>query len=163
MNKKLLLIACGFFTVTCHASTTDEVVLFFSNFANTLNSRDVNAIGNAWSEQGETVTLAGGIYRGRKEIRNLFSEGFVGPYKDAKYEYFVQYVRPDGENKVTVDGVWRVSNGSQPNYPSCGIFLSTLSKSEGAWKMDMSYSSVPRSGHTAEHGRVLSWKKICNQ
>jgi uncharacterized protein (TIGR02246 family) len=145
------------------ASPTDEVTLFFTDLTHALNSRDLPAIGNSWSERGEAVTLAGGVYKGRKEIQALFGEAFNGPYKEARYEYFVQYVRPDGDHKATVDGVWKISNGGPPGYPACGIFLSTLSKSAGAWRIDVSYSSVPRPGHTADHGRTLSWKKICNE
>lgn len=142
-------------------SSENEIRAFFTNLTYSLNHQDVQSIGNAWSEAGEAITLAGGIYKGPQEISNLFAEAFAGPYKNAKYENHIHNIRLYGQLHAVVDGVWTTDNGPK-NYPDCGLFLYILTKRNGTWKIDMASASVPNQGHTAEHGRNMSWIQICN-
>jgi uncharacterized protein (TIGR02246 family) len=163
--RSLALVLCLFgFNATAWSSDPQEfeITQFFIRTADALNSQDLPAIANSWSEQGEAFTLAGGIYKGRAEIEQFFSEAFAGPYKKAKFEFLLQNIRLIGPTQAAVDGVWKIRNAAVPaNYPVCGIFLYTLSKKDATWRIDIAYSSVPRPGHTSEHGRTLSWVKAC--
>lgn len=141
----------------------DEIQNFLTGLANSMNARDVDQVLSAWNEDGEMITLAGGIYKGKQDLKTLFAESFSNPYKNAKYELLVQFVRFKGSDAAVVDGIWKTKNAGPADYPSCGIFLYNLSKKAGKWKIDLSYSSVPRQGHTAEHGRNLSWVKVCKE
>lgn len=140
-----------------------EIDLFFEDLTKSMNAKSATLIANAFSTDGEIISLAGGIYKGQSEIRLFFDEGFKGPHQTAQFENYVQYIRFPDSTHAVVDGVWKVNNAIIPNYPSCGIFLINHSKQNDQWKADMFYSSVPREGHTAEHGRILSWKKICKE
>lgn len=142
---------------------SQEISQFFDDLVLALNSKQSEVIANSFSVQGELISLAGGIYKGSKEIQSFFDEGFAGPYKNAKFENYIQFVRFIDSSHAVVDGVWKVIGANIPNYPSCGIFLFNLSKQNGQWKADMFYSSVPREGHTSEHGRTVSWTKICKE
>ena len=142
------------------ANNFEEVNQFFANLTDALNAQDLDRVTASWFDDGELFTLAGGIIKGRDNIRQSFIEAFNGPFKNAKYQYLVQYVRFNGKT-ATVDGIWKTQNGPA-NYPSCGIFLGNLIKKDGHWKIQLSYSTVPKTGHTSEIGRTLSWTKICS-
>ncbi len=161
--KTLLLIFL--FSTNSIASTpgAKEIYLFFENLTTSMNAKDADFVTNAFSTQGEVISLAGGNFKGQKEIQTFFDEGFKGLYKNAQFENYVQYIRFQDSTHAVVDGVWKIKGTKVPNYPSCGIFLINLSKQQNQWKADIFYSSVPRVGHTAEHGRILSWTKICKE
>jgi uncharacterized protein (TIGR02246 family) len=142
-------------------ASTQQINQLFVNLNGAFALRSADQVASLWLEQGELITLAGGVLKGRESIKESFAEAFGGPYKAASFQYLVQYVRFVG-NIAVVDGIWKVTNGPQ-NYPSCGIFLDNLVSEGGTWKIEMSYSSVPKTGHTAEVGRTLSWTKLCKQ
>jgi uncharacterized protein (TIGR02246 family) len=145
-----------------HASSSDDIRNFFSQTTADLNRQDLDAIAEAWSDKGELLSLAGGMFVGKNEIKNFYREAFMGPYKMASFENLIQYIRFDGAHRATVDGVWKIKNGPA-NYPACGIYVYNLVREKGAWKIAFANASVPREGHTAEHGRTLSWVKACRE
>src|SRR5258708_6392673 len=55
-----------------------EIQVLFDSLATNLNRQDLNRLVNLWSYNGEIITLAGGIYHGQNEIRNLFIDNFSG-------------------------------------------------------------------------------------
>lgn len=142
---------------------TKDINLFFDGLTQAMNIKNASLVADSFSSSGELISLAGGIFKGQAEIQAFFDEGFKGPYKKAQFENHLQYIRFQDSEHAVVDGVWKVIGTSIPNYPSCGIFLFNLSKQNGQWKADMFYSTVPREGRKAEHGRILSWTKICKE
>jgi uncharacterized protein (TIGR02246 family) len=160
----MILFLLFILSVESRAADPDrkDIDLFFDDITKAMNAKSADSVADAFSSQGEVISLAGGIFKGSVEIRSFFEEGFKGPYKTAQFENYIQYVRFQDPDHAVVDGVWKVIGASIPNYPSCGIFLVNLSKQSGRWKSDMFYSAVPEQGHTSEHGRTLSWTKICN-
>ncbi len=157
-------IALGIALISSNSfgSSGDEIRNFFIQTTANLNRQDLAEIAEGWTEKGELVSLAGGIFSGKNEIKGFFQEAFNGPYKQATFENLIQYIRLNGSDRATVDGVWKIKGGPA-NYPACGIFVYNLVKEKGAWKIEFANSSVPRQGHTAEHGRTLSWVKACKE
>jgi uncharacterized protein (TIGR02246 family) len=160
MFKKIGICAALFVSSVSFASTEDEIRNFFAQTTAALNLHDLDAIAGAWTEKGELVSLAGGIYAGRGDIRSFFQDAFANSYAHAAFENLLQYVRVSGETRATVDGVWKIKGGPA-NYPGCGIFVYNLVKENAGWKIEFANSSVPRPGHSAEHGRMLSWIRAC--
>jgi len=139
-----------------------SIQLFFADLVQAFNDRDYEAIGSSWTEEGQIFTLAGGIVSGTESIKQFYRNIFLQKeYEDSKLELTLQYVRALGPDVTVVDGVWKITDHSAPDYPSCGIFIANLSRHDPAWKLDTFYSSVPRHGHTREMGRKISWTKIC--
>lgn len=164
MIKKLLILSLALFSLDLYAASLDqEIQTSLNSVAEAMNNRNLEAVLSTWTKDGEMITLAGGIYNGKDELQKLFSETFANPYKQAKYQLLVNSVRADGASRVIVDGIWKTENAGSANYPTCGIFLYHFKKQSGAWKVELASSSVPRQGHTAEHGRKLSWVKACKE
>jgi uncharacterized protein (TIGR02246 family) len=139
-----------------------EIEQFFVTLTKSLNQKNPQAVADLFKEDGELISLAGGIYKGRKEISDLFEESFAGPFQKATYLHFVQYIRFTDANHVVVDGVWKVTD-SESTKNSCGLFIYNLAKQNGVWEIALSYSSQPRQGHTSEQGRTISWVELCKE
>jgi len=139
-----------------------EINQFFLDLTQSLDQKNPDMVAALFKADGELITLAGGIYKGQNEIKSLFAESFAGPFKDSTYEHFVQFIRFTDSHHAIVDGVWKITNPDLSKN-SCGIFVYNLSKLNGSWKINLSYSSEPRQGHTAEHGRIVSWTEICKK
>lgn len=145
------------------SAATQEIEIFFNELTSSLNSGKAALVADSFREQAELISLAGGIFKGQREIAAFFDEGFQGPYKTGQFENYIQYIRFPGVDSAVVDGIWKIKGAQLTKSPSCGIFLVHLSKRNAQWKIDLFYSSVPREGHTSEHGRTLSWTKICKE
>jgi uncharacterized protein (TIGR02246 family) len=140
-----------------------EIDQFIEELTQAMNTKDAPLVADSFARKGEVISLAGGIFKGQNQIQQFFAEGFKGPYQNAQFKNYVQYIRFEDATHAVVDGVWKITGANMANHPNCGIFLVTLSKQSAKWKANMFYSSIPRDGHTAEHGRILSWKKVCSQ
>ena len=168
MKAFLAVLLVSIFWAPCFSSAKIsskgeiEINQFFLDLTQSLNQKNPDLIAALFKVDGELITLAGGIYKGRNEIKSLFGESFAGPFKDVSYEHFVQFIRFTDTHHVIVDGVWKIANPDSSKN-SCGLFVFNLSKVNGSWKIDLSYSSEPRQGHTAEHGRTVSWTEICKK
>ncbi|MDC1175419.1 hypothetical protein OAT67_08475 [Bacteriovoracaceae bacterium] len=164
MFKIFFILLVKILTVSFTFGAVDlEIRGFFIDYVQSINNREYSVISEAWNIDGELITLAGGIYKGRDEIKHLYKKGLESSYKGATFHYVINYIRGQTEDFAIVDGIWKVTGGGPINYPSCGIFLYNLSRRNGTWGIDMAYSSVPRRGHTREHGRIISWTKVCDQ
>ena len=162
---KNLAILIGIFVLqSCESrgSVEEEITELMQNYVSAINARDYARIGGFWHERGELISLAGGIFRGPREIQGMYEKGLPRAYVGATFHYFVHYVREITSDVAVVDGVWKVTGGGPAGYPACGIFLYTLSYREGRWGIEVAEASVPRRGHTREHGRRSSWTEICD-
>jgi len=152
------------FPLYSKATTAEkEITGVISSLAKSMNEKNIESVMDAWMDDGEKFTLAGGIYRGKTQLRELYYETFSNPFQNARYDFVIQYIRLNDQDNAVVDGVWKTYEAGPPSYPACGIFLFHLIRSKLGWKLKLSMATVPRLGHTANHGRSLSWIKTCSE
>ncbi len=169
-DRMSIIFQCLFFIITCSLPLASKAMIpeneirhVLSSLARSMNEKDLEAVMNAWSNQGEKFTLEGGIFRGETELRKYHLGLFNNSFRNARYEYIPQAIRMIDSKNAIVDGVWRTFEAGPESYPSCGLFLFHMIKVDLTWKLKLSLPSVPRLGWKSDHGRNLSWVNACSR
>jgi uncharacterized protein (TIGR02246 family) len=115
---------------------------------------DSAGIADLWVADGDVVTMAGGILRGKSSIRGFFAES-IAAKPGSRFQTKLDAVRRLRSDIAIADGRWRlVSPDASAKRPEEGVYAMVLSRSGRSWRVVSLRMSVTSGGHTRGIGRA---------
>lgn len=130
----LVLLTLGQATISGPASAQDalveEVATAEEAFTKAFNEAKPDALVESFLPEGELVTENGSVYRGKEELKGLFTQYFT-EFPGAKLGLDIESIRPLGENLVIEEGTRYLGINDQPLTQV--RYVATLMKKDGKW------------------------------
>lgn len=130
----LLLVTLGQATSSGRASAqdplVDEVATAEEAFTKAFNEAKPDALVESFLPEGELVTENGTVYRGKEELKQLFTQYFT-EFPGAKLGLDIESIRPLGENLAIEEGTRYLGINDQPLTQV--RYVATLMKKDGKW------------------------------
>ena len=112
---------------------------------------DAGGVAGLFTEDGDVVTLSGGLLSGRAAVRDFFAESLAAN-QGSRFETAVDAVRRLPGDVLLVDGRWRIVP-KEPGKAPAGVFTAVLVRGDERWSFAALRTSVPGKGHTRGAGR----------
>jgi uncharacterized protein (TIGR02246 family) len=117
------------------------------------NRGDADALAACWCEDGEFISPAGDVIRGRQALREAF-EAFLKDNSEAKLEVAIASVRIEGPNAAVEEGDSRVTIPNEPVTETS--YVAQYVKQDGKWLLK-SLREVDKAPSHYEQLKELEW------
>ncbi len=113
---------------------------------------DADGIAGLFTDDGDVVTLAGGILEGRPAVRDFFAQS-LSSNPESRFETVVDRARRLSGDSLLVDGRWRIVRQNEPAGSTGGVFTAVLVRRGDPWRFAALRTGAIRGGHTRAIGR----------